>query len=53
MVELQLDVFKREPILFNKLKKQKFRITEFHKYCRFIDTMNKDDFQWYYLGSIS
>ena len=48
MVGLQLDVFKEEPILFNKLKNglsRKFQTDKFHKYRKFTDTMNKDDFQ--------
>jgi len=49
VVGLQSDVFKGEPILFNKLKKRlsrKFQIAKFQKYCKFIETMNKDYFQW-------
>ena len=49
MAGLQLDVFKEEPVLFNKLKKRhsrKFQTDEFNKYRKFIDTVNKDDFQW-------
>ena len=35
--------------MFNKLKKhlsRKFQIDKFHKYRKFIETMNKDYFQW-------
>jgi len=48
VVGLQLDVFKGEPILFNKLKKRlsgKFQIDKFHEYRKFRGTMNKDYFQ--------
>jgi len=35
--------------LFSKLEKclsRKFQTVKFHKYRKFIETMNKDDFQW-------
>ena len=48
-VGLQLNVFKEEPILFNKLKGRlgrKFQVVKFYKYCTFIELINQDDFQW-------
>jgi len=46
-VGLQLDVFKEESILFNKLKNRlgrKFQVGEFHKYRTFIELINQDVF---------
>jgi len=48
-VEIQLDVLKKESILFSKLKdrlSRKFQVGEFYKHRTFIELINQDDFQW-------
>jgi len=49
-VGLQLDAFRAESTLFDKLKDRlgrKFQVRELYKYRLFIELINQDDFQWH------